>query len=235
MTVETIMAQLEAKGSESIKKILLKHGVKEPFFGVKVEDLKLIQKEVKKDYELSKNLYNTGNADAMYLAGLIADESKMTKKDLSAWVKKAVSNNISEYTVPWIAAESNFGFELAQVWIDAKEEFIAAAGWATLCSVVAIRTDDKLDMPALKKLMDRVQKNIHKAPNRVRSKMNAFIIAVGSYVAPLTNDAIATAQQIGEVQVIVEGTACKVPDAITYINKVKSKNAIGKKKKMARC
>lgn len=235
MTVETIMAQLEAKGSESIKKILLKHGVKEPFFGVKVEDLKLIQKKVKKDYELSKSLYNTGNADAMYLAGLIADEGKMTKKDLSNWVKKAVSNNISEYTVPWIAAESNFGFELALEWIYAKEEFIAAAGWATLCSVVAIMPDDKLDINTLKKLMGRVRQNIHKAPNRVRSKMNTFIIAVGSYVAPLTNDAIATAQKIGEVQVIVEGTACKVPDAITYINKVKSKNAIGKKKKMARC
>jgi hypothetical protein len=65
--------------------------------------------------------------------------------------------------------------------------------------------------------------------------MNAFVIAVGSYVAPLTNDAIATAQKMGEVKVIVQGTACKVPDAIAYINKVKSKNALGKKKKMARC
>ena len=42
----------------------------------------MIQKKVKKDYQLAKDLYATGNADAMYLAGLIADEDKMTKKDL---------------------------------------------------------------------------------------------------------------------------------------------------------
>jgi 3-methyladenine DNA glycosylase AlkD len=79
MTVTEIMAELQAKGSESIKKILSKHGVKEPFFGVKIEYLKPIQKKVKKDYQLAKDLFATGNADAMYLAGLIADDEKMTR------------------------------------------------------------------------------------------------------------------------------------------------------------
>jgi 3-methyladenine DNA glycosylase AlkD len=235
MDVPTIMAELKAKGNEGIKKILLKHGVKEPFFGVKVEDLKVIQKKIKKDYPLAKDLYATGNADAMYLAGLIADEDKMTKKDLSVWVKQAVSNNISEYTVPWIAAESKFGYELAIEWIDAKQEFIAATGWATLSSLVAIKLDNELDIESLKKLLARVEKNIHKADNRVRQKMNSFIIAVGSYVVPLTDYAINISKRIGPVEVNMEGTACKVPDAVSYITKVKNKGALGKKKKMARC
>ncbi|HSD15124.1 MAG TPA: DNA alkylation repair protein, partial [Flavobacterium sp.] len=72
MTTTEIMAQLESFGSENIKKILLKHGVKEPFFGVKIEHLKTIEKKIKKDYALALELYATNNADAMYLAGLIA-------------------------------------------------------------------------------------------------------------------------------------------------------------------
>src|SRR6195952_4112343 len=132
MTAQTILAELKTKGNEGTKKVLLKHGIKEPFFGVKVEDLKVIKNRVKKDYQLAKDLYATGNADAMYLAGLIADEDKMTKRDLSEWVKQALSTNISEYTVPWIAAESKFGYELAIEWIDAKQEFITACGWSTL-------------------------------------------------------------------------------------------------------
>lgn len=235
MTVETIMADLKANGNEGIKKILLKHGVKEPFFGVKVEYLKVIQKKVKKDYELSKGLYATGNADAMYLAGLIADENKMTKKDLSLWVKQAVSNNISGYTVPWIAAESNYGYELAMEWIDAKEEYIASAGWAALSSLVAIKPDSELDIPSIEKLLARVEKNIHKADNRVRQQMNLFIIAVGSYVVSLTDYAMDVAKKIGVVEVDMNGTSCKVPDAIEYIMKVKNKGVLGKKKKMARC
>lgn len=235
MNVQTIMKELEAKGSEGVKKILLKHGIKEPFFGVKVEDLKVIQKKVKKDYQLAKDLYNTGNADAMYLAGLIADEDKMTKNDLRGWVKQAFSTNISEYTVPWIAAESKFGYELAIEWIEAKEEFIAACGWSTLSSLVAIKPDSELDIKAIKKLLTRIEKNIHKADNRVRQKMNGFIIAVGSYITSLTDDAVNTSKKIGQIKVDMNGTACKIPDPIKYIEKIKDRGTLGKKKKMARC
>ena len=235
MTVETIMIELKSKGNDAIKTLLMKHGVKEPFFGVKVEYLKVIQKKIKKDYQLSKELYATGNADAMYLAGLIADENKMTKADLATWVKQATSSNIIEYTVPWITAESKFGYELAMEWIDAKEDAIVAAGWATLCSLVAIKPDTELNIPALKTLLKRVKKNIHSAENKVKSKMNIFIISVGSYVVSLTEDAIAVAQKIGEINVNVGDTSCKVPSAVDYILKIKNKGTLGKKKKMARC
>src|ERR1700712_4712957 len=113
MSAEDILAELKSLGNESIKKLLLKHGVKEPFFGVKIEHLKTIQKKIKKDYQLARDLYATGNADAMYLAGLIADDEKMTKADLQTWVRKAVSNSICEYIVPWVAAGSRYGHELA--------------------------------------------------------------------------------------------------------------------------
>ena len=235
MTVQTIMTELKAKGNEATKKILLKHGIKEPFFGVKVEDLKTIQKKVKKDYQLSKDLYATGNSDAMYLAGLIADETKMTKADLNNWIKQALSTNISEYTVPWIAAESNFGFELAMQWIDDRKEFIAAAGWSTLNSLVAIKPDTELDIKILKTLLNRVESTIHKADNRVKSKMNAFIISVGTCVIPLSDYAISIGKKVGDVKVNLDGTACKVPNAVEYISKTKNKGTLGKKKKMARC
>ena len=235
MTVQTIMTELQSKGNEGIKKIFLKHGIKEPLFGVKVEHLKVIQKRIKKDYQLSKDLFSTGNADAMYLAGLIADENSMTKADLNNWVKKAVSNNISEYTVPWIAAESRFGFELALEWIESDKEYIAAAGWSTLSSVAAIKPDEDLDIPSFKKLLSRVEKNIHTSPDRIRSTMNGFIIATGTYITALTEFAVTTGKKIGEVTVLKEGTACKVPDARTYILKNKEKGKLGKKKKMARC
>src|ERR1700749_2644646 len=100
MTVPEIMSYLQANGSESVKNLWLKHGIKEPFFGVKIEYLKNIQKKVKTDYQLAKDLYATGNADAMYLAGLVADDPKMTEADLQTWVQAAVSNNISESNVP---------------------------------------------------------------------------------------------------------------------------------------
>ena len=235
MTAAEIMVRLEQAGDAGIKKLLVKHGVKEPFFGVKVEYLKLIQKEVKKDYALAKELYATGNADAMYLAGLIADDAKMSKTDLQTWVKQAVSQNISEYTVPWVAAGSHYGYELAMEWINAPEEYIAAAGWCTLSCHVALKPDNDLDLSALKELIHRISRDIHTAQNRVKQTMNNFIISVGAYVIPLTDEAIATANQIGAVTVDMNGTACKTPDAVEYIMKIKARGSLGKKKKTVKC
>ena len=52
------------------------------------------------------DLYATGIYDAQYPAGLIADESKMTKKDLANWLAKSNSTAICGFTVAWVAAES---------------------------------------------------------------------------------------------------------------------------------
>jgi 3-methyladenine DNA glycosylase AlkD len=235
MTAEEIVKQLKPLGSDSYKKVLLNHGIKEPFFGVKVEELKKFQKRIKMDYQLALDLYDTGIYDAMYLAGLIADDPKMTKKDLRNWIQKASCETLGEYTVPWVAAESSHGRDLALEWIDSKQERVAAAGWATLSNLVAIKNDAEFDLAELKKLLQRVQKTIHQQPNRVRHMMNGFVIALGSYVKGLTELALETAAKIGPVSVEMGGTACKVPYAPDYIQKVQKRGAIGKKRKSAKC
>ena len=163
-----------------------------------------------------------------YLAGLIADESKMIMQNLPAWVKQAASVNIIEYTVPWIAAESRFSYELALKWIDAKQATVAAAGWFTLASLVAINPDDALDIPALKKLMSRVQNEIHKAEERVRHNMNGFVIAAGCYVTALTAYAISIADK---TKTRTDGQPYKIADATDYIIKSTGYGKLRKKEK----
>jgi 3-methyladenine DNA glycosylase AlkD len=235
MTLQEVLSELESYGDEAIKRIQLKHGVKEPTFGVRVSDLKKIVKKTKKNHTLSLELFDTGNSDAMYLAGLIADENQITKKDLQKWVENASNYGISEYTVAWVAAESKFGFELGLKWIESNQEKIATAGWSALLNVAAITQDEDLEIDVFSKLLDRVEATIHSSPNRVRYTMNGFVIAIGSYIEELTKKAIGVAKNIGKVSVNVGDTACKVPLAETYIQKVIDKGRLGKKRKMARC
>ncbi|MDX6497714.1 MAG: hypothetical protein QOG23_974 [Blastocatellia bacterium] len=234
MTAKTILAEIKPLGNLSYKKVLFNHGVTEPCFGVKVEELKKIQKRIKKDYQLALDLYDTGVYDAMYLAGLIADDAQMTKKDLQSWVKKACPA-LANYTVAWVAAGSRYGRELALEWITSDKELVAGAGWATLSSLVAIKDDAELDQSEIKQLLQHVQQSIHQAPNEVRKHMNGFVIAVGSYVKPLTDLAIQTGQKIGPVTVDVGNTACQTPFAPDYIRRVEKRGTIGKKRKTAKC
>ena len=66
-TASSILAEIKPLGSEGYKRILFNHGVTEPCFGVKIEELKKIQRRIKMDYRLALDLYDTGNYDARYL------------------------------------------------------------------------------------------------------------------------------------------------------------------------
>jgi 3-methyladenine DNA glycosylase AlkD len=234
-TAAEIVAELKPLGSDSYKRILFRHGAKEPLFGVKIEELKKIQKRIKRDHQLALDLYETGISDAMYLAGLIADDARMTKRDLERWAKNASWHMLAEYTVAGTAAGSPHGYELARKWIDSQHELIASAGWSTLSGIVATRPDAELDLNELKELLKRVERTIHEQPNHVRYTMNGFVIAVGCYVAKLTDLAMKTGEKIGQVDVDMGETACQVPSAPQYIQKVKDRGTIGKKRKSAKC
>src|SRR6202047_120877 len=230
MTAKEIMAELKKLGTEQTKKMWMTHGAQEPCLGVKVEDMKKIQKRVKMDYQLALDLYDTGIADAMYLAGLIADEAKMTKKDLQKWVETPPWNVVAECTGPWVAPASPHGREIALKWMDSKDEAIASAGWGTYSSLVAITEDADLDLTEIKSLLQRVAKSIHQQPNRVKYVMNGFVIAVGCFVKPLHKLAVETAHGIGKVAVDLVG-ACKIPFAPDHIKKFEARSPIGKKRK----
>jgi 3-methyladenine DNA glycosylase AlkD len=235
MTAQQVLAELAKLGSEQTKKTLLRHGAKEPLFGVKIGDTKPLQKKLKGDNDLALALFDTRNYDAMYLAGLVCDPPRMTKAQLKKWAKAAKSPGIAEYTVAWVAAESGHGAELAREWIDSKDELVAAAGWNTLSGVVALTPDDELDLDELADLLDRVERRIREAPNRVKYAMNGFLIAVGGYVVPLTARAKAAAKAIGPVEVDMGDTACKLPDVVGYIAKMEAAGKHGAKRKTVRC
>jgi 3-methyladenine DNA glycosylase AlkD len=235
MQFEEIMKRLEEMGTAQTRKTFARHGAPvDSMFGVKVADLKTLLKPLKGDQEMAMKLYDTGNSDAMYLAALLADGSKMTEMDLQKWAENATWYMISEFSVPWVTAENEKGLEIGLKWIDNPVEHIAASGWVTLSCIVATHSDEILDRDLLKKLIARIVANIHKSPNRVRHTMNQFIISVGGYVRDLSYDAKNAAKAIGPVYVDMGDTSCKVPDAIPYIDKMIARGPV-KKKKTAKC
>ena len=236
-TVASIMSVLKKKGKESTRKIYARHGMAtENMYGVSVADLKVIAKTIKGQQGLACELYATGNLDAMYLAGMVADGSKMSSKELNAWAEGAANlQMIAEYTVPWVAVENPQGRELALQWMKSKKERVACSGWCTYSGLLATKVDEALELAEIKDLLSVIVKGIKSAQNRVRYTMNGFVIAVGTYVKPLLREAKVAARQIGEVSVDVGETACNVPLASAYIEKIEAAGRVGKKRKTIRC
>lgn len=235
MKLADVMAELERLGTESTKRTLMRHGAREPFFGVRIGDMKPLAKRLKGMQALALELFATGNGDAQYLAGMIADGRKMKRAEVDRWAKTASWDMISGTTVPWVASEHPDGVALAAKWIDSKDEQVARAGWSALGAIAAVVPDELLPVAQFGKLLDRVAREMARAPDRVRYTMNNFIIACGTYIAPLGDKAIATARAVGSVEVDMGDTACKVPDAESYILKSRRGKPVAPKRKTVRC
>ena len=236
-TARAILADLKSRGKENTRAIYANHGIPiDRTWGVSNADLKLIAKTIKGQQALAAELYHSGNFDAMYLAGIVASGKQLTAAELTAWANEATGIcTLLEYPIAWLALETSNPRELALQWIASGQENLASAGWATYSGLLATQPDSALDLDEIKSLLTTILSEIHSAPNRVRSTMNAFVIDLGVYVLPLLTEAKAAAKAIGPVSIDVGNTACKVRLASEAIAKAESAGKLGKKRKTIRC
>ncbi len=235
-TIKQVMAALEKAGNPLRIQTYTNHGApKGQMFGVSVADMKVIAKQIKGQQELAYELFETGNGDAQYLAGMVANGSPMTKRLLDQWARKAVWQMVSEYTVPWVVTESDHASSLALKWMTAKKESVATSGWNSYSGHVTVTPDEELDLDEVENLLEEVEGGIDSAMNRVKYTMNGFVIAVGTYVKPLSKRAKAMARKLGKVDVQMGGTSCKVPLALEAITKAEKAGRAGKKRKTIKC
>ncbi|MCG3171982.1 MAG: hypothetical protein GMKNLPBB_00123 [Myxococcota bacterium] len=221
MTAAEVMKLLEGKGKPNTAKIYARHGVREPLFGVSYADLGELTKKLKANQGLAEQLWASGNHDARVLAAKIADPERMSAKMLDAWVEDC-SNYIISDAVSALAVRLPAAMDLASRWRKSSHEWTAAAGW----NIVAIlATEKRYPEAAAKADIARIQKEIHKSPNRVRHSMNNALIAIGIGLDALREAAVQAAKSIGKVEVDHGETGCKTPDAVSYLEKAAARAA----------
>jgi 3-methyladenine DNA glycosylase AlkD len=107
MEYAEVMTELENLGKERTKKMYLSNGAVEPLFGVTTGSMKPMRKAIKKDQELAEELYASGNYDAMYFAGVIADANAMTEADYDRWMDQAYCFMLADWVVAVTLSEAD--------------------------------------------------------------------------------------------------------------------------------
>ncbi|REE89019.1 3-methyladenine DNA glycosylase AlkD [Paenibacillus taihuensis] len=235
MNAELVMQELEALGKERLKKMYSGNGAKEPVFGVATGEMKPLAKKIKKDQELAEQLYATGNYDAMYFAGVIADPKAMTGEDFDRWIEDAYFYMLSDYVVAVTLAEADIAQEVADRWIASGDELKMSAGWSCYCWLLGSRKDSEFDESKLSAMLDQVAMAIHDAPERAKYAMNNFMYTVAVSYVPLHDKAVATATAVGPVEVKKDKGPSKHIQAMVSIQKDIDKERIGFKRKYVRC
>ncbi|MEI2665708.1 DNA alkylation repair protein [Rossellomorea sp. LJF3] len=235
MDLETVMKELEALGKERTKKMYLSNGAREPVFGVATGAMKPMAKEIKKDQALAEELYATGNYDAMYFAGVIADPEVMTEADFDRWIEVAYFYMLSDYVVAVTLSEADIAQDVADKWIASGDELKMSAGWSCYCWLLGNRKDEEFSEEKLRGMLQKVKDTIHDAPERTKSAMNNFVGTVGVSYVPLHEEALETAKEIGPVEMVREGKKNSVLKSADDIQKQVEKGRIGFKRKYVRC
>lgn len=235
MNAEMVMQELEALGKERTKKMYMSNGAHEPLFGVATGAMKPIAKKIKIDQSLAEELYATGNYDAMYFAGVIADPKAMTTADFDRWMDSAYFYMLSDYVVAVTLAEAPIAQEVADAWIASGEELKMSAGWSCYCWLLGNRKDNEFSESKLANMLEVVKTTIHDAPERTKSAMNNFLYTVAISYVPLHDLAVETAQAIGPVEMKRDNKKSTILHAYENIQKEVERGRVGFKRKYVRC
>ena len=235
MDAQTILQELESLGTERLKKIYMQQGAREPLFGVATGAMKPLFRKVKINQALADALYATGNYDAMYFAGMIADPKAMTEVDFDRWMETAYFHMISDFIVAVTLAESEIAQTVSDRWIASGQELYVSAGYSCYCWLLGNRKDEAFVREKLSAMLDVVEKTIHGSPDRAKYAMNYFVTTVGVSYRPLHEKALTVAKAIGTVTIGERKKTVRLPIAADEIQKAIDKGRVGFKRKHVRC
>jgi len=216
MDLPQVLAALQAEARENTATIYRRHGAKGRVLGVSSSAIGKLVKRLGVDQSLAEELWRTGIHEARVVATKIADAAAISTAELERWVTES-RDYITIDNVSGLAARTRGAQALCRRWIGDPGEWKSAAGWNILGWLVL---EGRLDAAAAKPLLGRIEKGIHRAPNRTRYAMNGALISIGGSLPGLTEAAVAAAQRIGAVEVDHGQTGCKTPSAAGYIRKM---------------
>jgi 3-methyladenine DNA glycosylase AlkD len=223
MTLDEVMRALEKAGSEQARKTYLRHGAKEPLFGVSFATLKTLVKRIGVDHELAAQLWDTGNHDARILAVKVADPARVKPAQLDRW---ASTLRMGNGYVAMLAAESPHGPAKMKEWLASTKEPLRASAWLLIGALASL--DETMPDDGFAKLVERIEGSIDSASSSERETMNSALISIGGRSPALRRLAAAAAKRIGKVEVDHGDTECKTRDAGPYIEKMWAHSAAKK-------
>ena len=213
MTLKETLAQLKALGTERMRLFNKKHGADDNQFGLKMGDIRKVAAKIKKDQELAKELWETGNIDAQFLSILIMDPKKLSAAELEKMVRSVTFVHVADWLNNYIVKEHPDKEKLRVKWMTSKDPMSARAGWSLTSGRIS-RDPQGID---LKALLDRIEKEMPKANSVVQWTMNTALAQIGIHFPAHRKRALAIGEKLGIYRDFPVSKGCTSPFAPIWI------------------
>ena len=156
MTLDETMNQLKSLRNDAVYKQNAKNGAGDDQFGVKSADLRMVAKSIKSDAALAKELWKTGNMDAMMLATLVVKAKDLSPEEVEAMVRSAKFWHAADYLNTNVVKMHPQKEEMRQKWMAANDPGTNRSAWSLTAERIC-KDPAGLDLNAL---LDRIEKEL---------------------------------------------------------------------------
>jgi 3-methyladenine DNA glycosylase AlkD len=175
MTVQEVMAQLEALGSAKVRELNVRNGAPDNHFGVKMGDIRTIAKAIKSDHALGLELWNTGNADAMIVATLVLKPKQLSSIELEQMVRSVTYAQLADTLITNVVKLHPEKETLRLQWMENEDAMLARVAWSLTTERIC-KSPGGLDIETL---LDRIESELASAPAAAQWTMNFCLGEIG--------------------------------------------------------
>lgn len=219
MTIEEALSQLQALGNEKVRAQNAKSGASDNQYGVSLGDIRVLAKKIRTNHALALSLWETGNADAQFLATLLIQPKKLSTEELDRMVRSVNFVRVADWLNSYVVAQHPDKETLREGWMASDDRWAARAGWHLTAGRVS-KSPDGLDLPAL---LDRIESEMAGAAPEVQWTMNNTLATIGIHVPELRERAIAIGETLGIYRNYPVSKGCTSPFAPIWINAMVSR------------
>lgn len=216
MTLNETLAQLKSLGNEKVRAQNRNNGAGDNQFGVRLGDIRKLAAQIKPDDQLAMALWDTGNADAQFLATLLIKPKKLSAETVGRLVRSTAFVRVADWLNAYIVAKHPGKEALREEWLAMDGRWEARAGWHLTAERVA-KNPDGLDLPAL---LDRIESEMADTAPEVQWTMNNTLAAIGIHVPELRQRAITIGEKLGVYRDYPVSKGCTSPFAPIWINEI---------------
>jgi 3-methyladenine DNA glycosylase AlkD len=197
-TFDIVMNLLISRGSIKTRKAAMRRGAGENQFGVGLTIIRDLAKRIGKNHELGMDLWFTNNSDAMILASSIMDYNELTRDMIQEMIFMINYYGLIDEFVYNVVAKTIYANDLAQEWINSKEDLIGRAGW----DIMIYKIVNQMLMPkTFDELLTIIKSEMMEAPLRKRDAMNRCLCEIGIHLPEYTKLCIRIGEQLGRFDI----------------------------------
>lgn len=219
METSNVIARLRELSDPRAIEIWKRFGLetRDEYLGVQLTKLKQVAKEIKRDPERARELWESGIHDAKTLSALTDVPRKTTRERLEQQIGEVYGVDVCDKFATELVAKSPFAAECALAWVTSKETYVARCGWVLVWR--SCKQKYQLSNEEYAELLSRIETEIESSHNWVREAMLMATMAIGQVDKSLKQQAIDMYQRVGPIEIDYGDTGCKQPDVLASLQR----------------